>query len=138
MFLQYRIFFYRLILYNNINNNIPHVNHLQISIFLYCSPFNYRSLNFAVAKVVDLPSFASFLHQFSTFIHRFFFCITLRIALPTYAMAIVVTLFSIIKAIAKIKGTLIAIAFKSDNYRLRDKRQSDNYRKGNKGKEQRN
>ena len=58
-------------------------------IFLYRSPFSYRSSNFAIAKVVALNLFASNI------------CCS----------------FTLLEALAKSNGNLFAIAFKSDSFK---------------------
>ena len=91
----------------------------QYRTFLYCSPFSYRSSNFAIAKVVSLNLFASIFYEFCRFVHGFF-----SVLLP-----IQLSLFYALKVLAKSNGNLFAIAFKSDFYRYRNSWKSDNFRK---------
>ena len=45
---------------------------VQYWIFLYCSPFSYRSSNFAIAKLSLLIPFLQFLYKFCRLVHGFF------------------------------------------------------------------
>ena len=74
----------------------------QYLTFSFGSPLSYRSSNFVVVKVVALKLFASY-----------FFCIAphIVITIPTIVEQWL-SLFHALKAIAKTKGKLYAIAFK--------------------------
>ena len=108
--------------------------------FLYCSPFSYIALPTLRQKSFrPLTSLLHFLYRFSILVQGFFSVFSLYSHYSTnYRCSDSCCSFSILKAIAKSKGELIAIAFKSNNYRHCNCWKSNKYRKGNKGEKQRN
>ena len=91
---------------------------LKKVILLYCSPFSYRSSNFAIAKVVAPNIFVSNFVKVLWISSLLFFCIVSHIVItpPTIATALKDVALSPFKA------------RKSDNYRCRDSWKSDNFR----------
>ena len=80
---------------------------------LYCSPFSYRSSNFAIAKVVAL--LLQFLYEFCRLVHGFFsvlHCIPYSYRSSNYCDSNSWSSFTLLKALAKSNGNLIAIAFR--------------------------
>ena len=94
---------------------------MSICTFLYCSPFSFHFSNFAIAKVVALNIFATFLYWFCTLICGFFSVLLYAelISLNSYRTSNFrnsnsFRSFSILKAIFKSEGKLIAIAFQDE------------------------
>ena len=80
--------------------------------FLYCSPFSYRSSNFAIAKVVTLNLFASSFVDW--FMASFLYCFPYSYYSSNYCDSNSCRSFMLWKALAKSNGNLFAIAFKSE------------------------
>ena len=87
-----------------------------IGIFLYCSPFSYRSSNFAIAKLSLLISLLQIIYEFWRLVHVFFlYCFPYSYRSSNYCDSNSCCSFTLLKALAKSKSTHIAITFKSEN-----------------------
>ena len=86
---------------------------LQIELsFLYCSPFSYRSSNFAIAKLSLLIPLLQFLYKFCRlFMASFLYCFPYSYRSSNYCDS---NSFRSFKLLAKSKSTHIVIAFKSE------------------------
>ena len=83
--------------------------------FLSCSPFSYRSSNFAIAKLSLLIPFLQFLYKFFRLVHGFFsVLLPIQLSLFQLQREQQLSLLSFLKAKAKSKSTHIAIDFKSE------------------------
>ena len=108
--------------------------------FLYCSPVSYRSSNFAIAKVVAL-CFNFCMSFIDWFIASLLYCFPYNYRSSNYCDSNSCRSYTLLKALAKSSGNLIAIAFKSEkerNYRYRDSWKSENFRKEANKKEAKN
>ena len=74
--------------------------------------------NFAIAKVIDLNLFASILNEFCRLVHGFFlYCFPYSYRSSNYCDSNIYRFFTLLKALAKSNGNLIAIAFKGEKER---------------------
>ena len=83
--------------------------------FLYCSPFSYRSSNFAIAKWSLLIPQLKFLYKFCRLVHGFFsVLLPIQLSLFQLLRQHQCRSFTLLEALAKSQSTHIAIAFKSE------------------------
>jgi hypothetical protein len=79
--------------------------------------------------VIALPTFRKILYKKYNLVHGFFsYFFPYSYRSSNYCDSNTCRYFTLLKALAKSKGNLFAIAFKSDNYRYRDSWKSHNFR----------
>ena len=94
---------------------------LQYWTFLYWSPFSYHSSNFAIAKVIALNCccFNFCMNFVDSFMASFLYCFPYSYRSSNYCDSNSCRSFTLLKALAKSSGNLIAITFKSEKERER-------------------
>ena len=90
--------------------------------FLYCSPFSYRSSNFAIAKVVALSLFASIIVLVLKIGSWLLFCIASHIVIALLRSERRQRKVTVIFSLSPLR------ARKGDDYRYRDSWKRDNFR----------
>ena len=83
--------------------------------FLYCSPFSYRSSNFAIAKLSLLISLLQFMYEFCRLVHGFFsVLLPIQFRSSNYCDSNSCRSLRLLKALAKSNSNIFAIAFKRE------------------------